>query len=69
MMGISRIWVSKCARKQGIAKRLLRFAAKRFIYHFNIPKEQIAFSQPTESGTRLARKWFGKESGWLVYPG
>jgi N-acetyltransferase len=32
-----------------------------------IAMEMIAFSQPTESGARLARKWFGKESGWHVY--
>jgi N-acetyltransferase len=68
-LGISRIWVSQCARGQGIARKLLRFATKRFIYHLDIPREQVAFSQPTESGAKLARKWFGKESGWLVYPG
>lgn len=68
-LGISRIWVSKCARGQGIADKLLRFAAKRFIYRVNIPREQVAFSQPTMSGARLARRFFGKESGWLVYAG
>jgi N-acetyltransferase len=68
-LGISRIWVSKCARGQGIAEQLLRFTAKRFIYRVNIPREQIAFSQPTMSGARLARRFFGKESGWLVYAG
>jgi N-acetyltransferase len=68
-MGISRIWVSKCARGQGIANELLRFAAKTFIYRVNIPKERIAFSQPTESGAKLARKFFGTDSGWLVYHG
>jgi N-acetyltransferase len=30
-------------------------------------KELVAFSQPTEAGARLARKWFGKRDGWLVY--
>ena len=68
-IGISRIWVSKCARGQGIADKLLRFAAKRFIYRVNVPREQVAFSQPTTSGARLARRFFGRESGWLVYSG
>ena len=27
----------------------------------------VAFSQPTEAGTRLARRWFGKMFGWKVY--
>jgi len=30
-------------------------------------KENLAFSQPTEAGARLARKWFGKTYGWMVY--
>lgn len=68
-IGISRIWVSKTARGQGIARKLLDAAAERFIYRFRIPREQIAFSQPTNSGARLARAWFGKRGGWLVYAG
>ncbi|KAK3677392.1 hypothetical protein LTR78_002930 [Recurvomyces mirabilis] len=30
-------------------------------------KEDVAFSQPTAAGARLARKWFGKLYGWHVY--
>ncbi|KAK5135192.1 hypothetical protein LTR08_005579 [Meristemomyces frigidus] len=30
-------------------------------------KECVAFSQPTEAGARLARRWFGKLYGWAVY--
>jgi len=30
-------------------------------------KEAVAFSQPTEAGARLARRWFGKLYGWSVY--
>lgn len=30
-------------------------------------KDQVAFSQPTESGAKLARKWVGKAYGWRVY--
>ena len=30
-------------------------------------KDAVAFSQPTEAGIRLARKWFGKLYGWKVY--
>jgi N-acetyltransferase len=32
-----------------------------------ISKDQVAFSQPTDAGAKLARKWFGKKYGWLVY--
>ena len=30
-------------------------------------KDDVAFSQPTEAGARLARRWFGKTFGWKVY--
>lgn len=30
-------------------------------------KDMVAFSQPTEAGTRLARRWFGRNWGWSVY--
>ena len=30
-------------------------------------KDLVAFSQPTEAGTRLARKWFDEMYGWRVY--
>ncbi|KAK5125198.1 hypothetical protein LTR85_000874 [Meristemomyces frigidus] len=30
-------------------------------------KDDVAFSQPTEAGARLARRWFGKLYGWTVY--
>lgn len=30
-------------------------------------KDAVAFSQPTEAGVRLARKWCGKAFGWGVY--
>jgi len=32
-----------------------------------LSKDQVAFSQPTDAGAKLARKWFGKNYGWLVY--
>lgn len=30
-------------------------------------KDDVAFSQPTESGARLARRWFRRLYGWSVY--
>jgi N-acetyltransferase len=35
--------------------------------HDSVRKEDVAFSQPTESGTRLARQWFGDSWKWMVY--
>ena len=30
-------------------------------------KEEVAFSQPTEMGRKMAEKWWGSAAGWLVY--
>ncbi|KAL1303328.1 hypothetical protein AAFC00_006729 [Neodothiora populina] len=66
-MGISRIWVSSSCRQKGIASAMLDCASRTFCDGTIIPKEEIAFSQPTQSGARLARRWFGVKSGWHVY--
>ena len=39
--------------------------SRRHMEH--ITKDHVAFSQPTEAGAKLARKWTGKKYGWLVY--
>ena len=67
LLGISRIWTSKLYRKHGIAVDLLDCARSNFFYGMEVPKDLVAFSQPTESGGRLAAHWFGAETGWHVY--
>lgn len=67
-VGISRIWVSRRNRKLGIAVGLLE-AVRRTLLDKAVKKDAVAFSQPTESGSRLASRWFGSEHGWLVYAG
>jgi N-acetyltransferase len=67
LMGISRIWVSKQFRKKGLARTLLDCARGNFMYGLTVEKRQTAFSQPTESGGKLARRYFGCEAGWHVY--
>lgn len=67
ILGISRIWTSNQHRKKGIASRLLDCARSDFLYGMKIEKANVAFSQPTESGGNLARKWYGSKAGWHVY--
>lgn len=69
LLGISRIWVSKSHREQGLAVDLLECARGNFFYGVEAPKDLVAFSQPTESGGRLAERWFGSQTGWHVYRG
>ncbi|MCJ1387945.1 N-acetyltransferase O1 (Establishment of cohesion protein 1) [Xylographa bjoerkii] len=67
LLGISRIWTSKSHRRKGIASALMDCARGNFFYGIEVPKEMVAFSQPTESGGQLAEQWFGENSGWHVY--
>lgn len=67
IVGVSRIWTCGSARRRGIAMDLLDCVISNFIYGLDIPKEQIAFTQPTESGIRLAECFFGVNEPWHVY--
>lgn len=69
LLGISRIWTSKSQRSRGLATDLLDCARKNFFYGVAAPKNLVAFSQPTESGGRLAERWFEAKAGWHVYRG
>ena len=67
LLGISRIWTSKSHRRKGVSSALLDCARGNFFYGIEIPKEMVAFSQPSESGGQLADSWYGKKTGWHVY--
>lgn len=67
LLGISRIWVSGSTRRMGVASQLLDVVQDDFYNFVKVQKRKVAFSQPTAMGAALARKWFGEESGWLVY--
>lgn len=67
LLGISRIWTSKSHRRKGIGSLLLDCARCNFFYGIEVPKEMVAFSQPSESGGRLGEAWFGDAAGWHVY--
>lgn len=45
-----------------------RLQAKRlYVPRIQSKESDVSFSQPTESGAKLARRWVGKSYGWLVY--
>ena len=58
-------------RREKAREKEAKKAEVKRIYHPRIELKQsdVAFSQPTESGARLARRWTGKAYGWLVYVG
>jgi N-acetyltransferase len=67
VLGISRIWTHQSERRTGVAIGLLDAIRRGSQPLFVINKDKMAFSQPTEQGVALARKWFGRDEGWLVY--
>lgn len=70
VLGISRIWVCKTQRNNGIASKLLETARSNTIYGEVVPKHLVAWSQPTESGGKLASHYNGvkHKSGKLLIP-
>lgn len=60
------IWTSKYHRRKGVASKLLDCARSQVTPGQIIPREGIAFSQPTQEGCTLIRKYTGSHD-FLVY--
>lgn len=69
-LGISRIWVCRTQRNKGIATKLIEAARENTIYGKEFKKWEIAWSQPTDSGGKLASAYNGMihKSGKLLIP-
>lgn len=67
LLGVMRIWTSRSFRRRGIAETLLDCARRHFFYGLEVTKDLVAFSQPTESGAKLAKRWYGIETGWHIF--
>ncbi|CDK28948.1 unnamed protein product [Kuraishia capsulata CBS 1993] len=70
LVGISRIYVCRSWRQLGIGLRLLQCLQKNCIYGCEIPKMEIAWSQPSEFGGRLALRFNAVKhrSGYTLIP-
>ena len=64
--GVSHIWVDRACRRAGTARALLDACRRHFAMGFSLPVAQLAFSQPTTAGRRLAVAYTGRED-FLVY--
>ncbi|KAJ9446971.1 N-acetyltransferase eco [Diplonema papillatum] len=64
--GVSRIWVEPAFRRRGIATQLVEAARNHLVYGCAVPRDQVAFSQPTPAGKLLARTFAGR-SDFFVY--
>eukprot|EP00210_Caulerpa_lentillifera_P008528 g8135.t1 len=52
--GVVTIWTHQSYRKQGVASRLLAISKCNFIFGYDVPRETLAFKQPTPDGQHFA---------------
>lgn len=70
ILGISRIWVCKSQRLNGIATKLLNTARQNTIFGKIVDKQFIAWSQPSDNGGKMALKYNSvrHNSGEILIP-
>lgn len=61
-LGVLQIWVSPSFRRKNIARRMLDCGRAHCIYGFLVPRQSIAFSQPTSEGRAFAAAYTGVDS-------
>ena len=66
-IGIHRIHVLSQYRRKGIASRILNAISGNSIYGNVLATDDLAFSQPTTDGARLALKWNKCKPDFLVF--
>lgn len=59
ILGISRIWVASRWRRHGLGLRMLDCVRKHLVYGMTIKPVEIAFSQPSCAGGKLAKQFNG----------
>lgn len=64
--GVSRMWVLAKHRRQGLATRLLDVIRLNYMPDQILPREELAFSQPTPSGHSFAERYTGRPD-FLVF--
>jgi N-acetyltransferase len=57
MVGVHQLWIHATFRSQKVATRLVDAVRTKFVFGLTVPKEMLAFSSPTEAGSRFARNY------------
>ena len=57
--GVHRIHVLPKFRRRGLGKALLKAISEHQVYGYTLSTDEIAFSQPTPEGSKLAASWVG----------
>jgi hypothetical protein len=56
---VAQVWVAPPARRAGVAKALLDAARAHTVYAYAIPRDGLAFANPTADGYKLAAAYLG----------
>lgn len=60
--GLVFIWVAQSHRRSGIATELIDIGRSSLVYGVVLPRDMVAFSEPTSAGKRLALCYTGTSS-------
>lgn len=60
VLGVAQVWVAPAHRRRGVARALLSAAAAHAVYGYAVPSDEVAFSQTTAAGARLAAAYAGR---------
>ena len=60
LLGIAQVWVHASYRGRGLGVALLDAARDSAVYAYTVPRDQIAFSQPTSAGRGLAHRYMAQ---------
>ena len=66
--GVRMMWTSPLARRKGVASQLLDCARSQLARGYVLPRDKLAFSQPTPEGTAFIQAYTGS-TRFLVYGG
>ena len=64
-LGVLQVWTHTSHRRQGVASALLNTARGRAVFGQVVPKEEVAFSQPTSAGHAFASAFAGRRDHLL----
>lgn len=64
--GIKLFWVSATARGRGVAYAIVEVARHYLCYGYEVPRDHVAFSEPTSPGSHFARRYQERDD-FLVY--
>ncbi len=64
-LGVLQVWTHPSRRRQGVATTLLEVARSRAVFGQVVPKDQVAFSQPTSAGHAFASAFAGRRDHLL----